>query len=106
MAHLIKSTKGATGGLTRHYERFKNDKGDYLKFNNQEINTEKTHLNYNLAEDKNQLQFIRDRISQVKCLNRKDVNIMANWIVTLPETIKDLGDQELFFKESYKFLEE
>ena len=106
MAHLIKSTKGATGGLTRHYERFKNDKGDYLKFNNQEINTEKTHLNYNLAEDKNQLQFIRDRISQVKCLNRKDVNIMANWIITLPETITSQDDQELFFKESYKFLEE
>lgn len=106
MAHLIKCTKGATGGLTRHFERFKNEKGEYLKFGNQEINIDKIHLNYNLAEDKNQLEFIKKRTSEVKCLNRKDVNIMANWVITLPETIKSLDDQELFFKESYSFLEE
>jgi len=32
MAHLMKSTRGATGGLTRHFERYKNEKGEYLKF--------------------------------------------------------------------------
>lgn len=106
MAHLIKSTRAASGGLTRHYERFKNEKGEYLKFGNQEINIEKSHLNYNLADDKNQLEFIKQRTSEVKCLNRKDVNVMANWVITLPESIKTLEDQEKFFKESYKFLEE
>lgn len=106
MAHLMKSNRGATGGLTRHYERFKDDKGDYIKFGNQEIDINKTNLNYNLADDKNQLEFIKKRTSEVRCLNRKDVNIMATWVVTLPEKIKTPEDQDLFFNESYKFLEE
>lgn len=106
MAHLMKSTRAATGGLTRHFERFKNEKGEYLKFGNQEIDIEKIHLNYNLADDKDQLKFIKQRTSEVRCLNRKDVNIMANWVVTLPETLNTQEDQEKFFKESYKFLEE
>lgn len=106
MAHLMKSTRAATGGLTRHFERFKNEKGEYLKFGNQEIDIEKIYLNYNLADDKDQLKFIKQRTSEVRCLNRKDVNIMANWVVTLPETLNTQEDQEKFFKESYKFLEE
>ncbi len=106
MAHLMKLTRGASGGLTRHFERFINDKGEYLKFGNQEIDTQKTSLNYNLADNKNQLEFIKTRLSEVRCLNRKDVNIMASWIITLPETITSQDDQELFFKEAYKFLEE
>ncbi len=105
MAHLMKSTRGATGGLTRHFERYKNEQGEYLKFGNQEIDIEKTHLNYNLAEEKNQLEFIKNRTNEVRCLNRKDVNVMASWVVTLPEKIKTDEDQKLFFEESYKFLE-
>lgn len=106
MAHLMKSTKGATGGLTRHFERYKNEKGEYLKFGNQEIDIQKIHLNYNLAEEKNQLEFIKNRTSEVRCLNRKDVNVMASWVITLPETIKTQENQKKFFQESYNFLEE
>lgn len=98
MAHLMKSTRGATGGLTRHYERFKNEKGEYLKFGNQEINIEKTHLNYNLAAEKNQLEFIKKRTSEIRCLNRKDVNVMCSWVVTLPGEIKTPEDQEKFLR--------
>ena len=105
MAHLMKSTRGATGGLTRHFERYKNEKGEYLKFGNQEIDIQKTNLNYNLAEEKNQLEFIKKRTSEVRCLNRKDVNVMASWVITLPESIKTQEDQRLFFEESYNFLE-
>lgn len=106
MAHLIKSTRGATGGLTRHFERYKNKDGEYIHFGNQEIDTTKCHLNYNLAEEKNQLEFIKKRTSEVRCLNRKNVNVMCSWIITLPEAIKTKEDQDLFFKESYKFLED
>lgn len=105
MAHLIKSTRGATGGLTRHFERYKNKDGKYIHFGNQEIDINKCHLNYNLAEEKNQMEFIKNRTSEVICLNRKDVNIMCSWIITLPEDIKNREEQDLFFKESYSFLE-
>jgi len=105
MAHLIKSTRGATGGLTRHFQRYKNKDGEYIHFGNQEIDINKCHLNYNLAEDKDQLDFIKKRTSEVRCLNRKNVNVMCSWVVTLPEAIKTQEDQDLFFKESYNFLE-
>lgn len=105
MAHLDKFTKGQTGGLTRHFERHKKENGEYIKFGNQEIDTEKTHLNYNLADEQNQLEFIKNRTSEVRCLNRKDVNVMTSWVITLPEKIKTQEDQQLFFQESYNFLE-
>lgn len=105
MAHLMKANRGSIGGLSRHFERYKNEQGKYLKFGNQDIDTSKTHLNYNLAEDKNQLEFIKKRTGEVKCLNRKDVNVMASWVITLPEKIESEEERELFFQESYKFLE-
>ncbi len=105
MAHLMKANRNQVGGLTRHFERYKKENGEYIKFQNQEIDTEKTRLNYNLAEDKNQLEFIKERTSEVRCLNRKDVNVMCDWVVTLPEKIKSAEDQEKFFKETYNFLE-
>lgn len=101
----MKLNRNQIGGLTRHFERYKKENGEYIKFGNQDIDTEKTRLNYNLAEDKNQLEFIKKRISEVRCLNRKDVNIMCDWVVTLPEKIKTEEDQEKFFQETYNFLE-
>lgn len=105
MAHLMKSSKSSIGGLTRHFERYKNEDGDYLKFGNQDINISKTYLNYNLADSKNQLDFIKDRTSEVRCLNREDVKVMCSWVVTLPKEIKTTEEQDLFFKETYNFLE-
>ena len=102
----MKSTRGALGGLTRHYERAKTEDGEFLKFGNQEIDTNKTHLNYNLASDNfNQLEFIKKRTGEVKCLNRKDVNVMCSWVITKPENIAAAEEKE-FFRESYNFLKD
>lgn len=143
MAHFMKASSGASGGLTRHYERHKKDReriekeqknvqkeqerildenkengaiekivkaseSEYIKFGNQDIDTSRTHLNYNLAEHQKmpQLEFIKQRTSEVHCLNRKDVNIMCSWVVTLPKEITHPGEQDVFFEETYKFLEE
>ena len=105
LAHLMKANRNQVGGLTRHFERYKKENGEYIKFGNQDIDIEKTRLNYNLAEEKNLLEFIKKRTSEVRCLNRKDVNIMCDWVVTLPEKIKTEEDQEKFFQETYNFLE-
>jgi len=71
-----------------------------------------------------QLEFIKQRTSEVKCHNRDDVNVMCSWVVTAPAGIAskivydDKGKQSkllfegveaekrlrLFFEESYKFL--
>lgn len=105
MANVQKHAKGAIGNLSKHYERAKNEKGEYVDFGNQEIDTTKTHLNYNLAPKReiSQGQFIKQRCSEVKCLNRKDVKVMCSWVITQP---KELPQEESrkFFEESYNFL--
>lgn len=105
MAHVAKYNKTQVGGLVRHFERAKvKETGEYIKFSNQEIDVSRIHLNYNLAKNKNQLKFINQRCSEVKCLNRKDVNVMCGWIITLPKDLKNEKDEKRFFEECYKFL--
>ena len=49
MANAQKYTRAACGHLAAHYERRKDEKGEYVKFGNQDIDPQKTNLNYNLA---------------------------------------------------------
>lgn len=109
MAHVMKMTRGAVGHMFKHYERAKDEKGEYIKFGNEDIDQARTHLNYNLApENKSQGEFVKKRCSEVKCLNRKDVNVACSWIVTLPKDFKELNkgrDPREFFEGTYKFLE-
>lgn len=104
MANYAKYTRGAMGHMLKHYERAKDENGDYLKFGNQDIDTRKTEQNYNLAPEHNQLDFIHQRLSEVYCMNRKDVNVMCSWVVTAPEDLKPEQEKQ-FFQESYAFLE-
>ena len=105
MANAAKYNGGQTGGLTRHYERHKKEDGEYQLFKNQDIDTSRSHLNYNLAPERDggQLAFIKQRCSEVKCQNRADVNVMVSWVVTAPKGLSE-EECERFFQESYKFL--
>ena len=110
MAHLAKFTKAACGHMFKHYERAKTlnpetGQAEYIKFANQEINPQRTHLNYNLAVHQTMRQgdFIRKRCSEVKLQNRKDVNVMCSWVLTAPKNLPET-EQERFFKASYEFM--
>jgi len=105
MANVDKFTRATTGHLCAHFERAKDENGEYIRFGNQNIDALKTPLNYNLAPDHEggQIEFIRQRTSEVKCLKRADVNVMCSWIVTLPQ---GFSREKEFFEETYKFLEE
>src|SRR5699024_9448867 len=50
----------------------------------------------------------QERLDEVHCLNRADVKVMADWIVTLPEELNGApeGSQKQFFEETYDFLSE
>lgn len=111
MANREKYTRASVGHMCKHYGRLKDEKGNYYKFGNQDIDYERTHLNYNLAaadQPKDQQQFIKDRMTELKCLNRKDVNVMMSWLVTLPKEMneKPMSEQRKFFEKSYEFLKE
>lgn len=103
--HVAKYNKSATGHLCAHYERRKNDKGEYVKFGNQDIDLSRTHLNYNLAPERDQIEYIQQRTSEVKCQKRADVNVMCDWVVTVPKEL-DPKYHKYFFKASYDFLEQ
>lgn len=99
MAHVAKYTKGAMGHMLSHYDRSKDGLSGF-------IDPDRTCLNYNLADHQvlPQLEFIHNRLSEVKVQNRKDVNVMCDWALTAP---KDLPAEEhkAFFEKSYEFLE-
>jgi hypothetical protein len=105
MANVDKFTRMASGHLCSHFERGKDENSEYIKFGNQNIDRERSHQNYNLAPDRpgGQIEFIRRRTSEVKCLKRDDVNVMCSWVVTLPQ---GFSREKEFFKESYRFLSE
>lgn len=107
MGHVAKFKGGAVGNLSKHYERKQDENGEYVKFNNENIDTSKSHLNYNLAPNRNmpQTAFIKQRKSEVYCLNRKNVNVMCAWVLTAPKDLPQT-DEKAFFKQSYDFLEE
>lgn len=97
MAHVAKYNKSAVGRMFAHYGR------ENKTYSNDNIDTERSALNYNLAEhNMSQIDFLHQRLSEVKVQNRKDVNVMCDWIVTAP---KDLPKEEThqFFQASYDF---
>ena len=112
MAHMMKMTRTAVGHMFNHYGRSDDlEKAAYVIRSNENINSVNTVLNYNLAcndQPLGQLEFLNKRLSEVRVQNRKDVNVMVSWVVTLPQTLNNQGfaDEEKFFREAYAFLSE
>lgn len=116
MANAQKYTRAASGHLAAHFERRKDEQGEYVKFGNQDIDPSRTHLNYNLAPEREggQMAFIRQRTTEARTLKRDDVNVMVSWVVTLPEyryhnpDLHVSADKEkverAFFERTYRFL--
>lgn len=110
MAHMMKMTKAASGHMFNHYGRSEDlERSEYVIRGNENIKPANTVLNYNLAYDdqpQRQLDFLHQRLNEIKVHNRKDVNVMVDWVVTLPQSLNNKGfdDEERFFKEAYKFL--
>lgn len=99
MAHVEKYTRGAMGNMLAHYNRTKASSKSL-------IDPERTPLNYNLAytdQPLSQLDFIHKRLSEIKVLNRKDVNVFCDWIVTAPQELSETEYAD-FFREVYNFL--
>lgn len=103
MAHLEKFGRAALGHMLAHYDRQAGE-----RISNPNLDRSRSHLNYNLAasdQPSRQGDYIRRRCGEVRCQNRKDINVMCTWVVTAP---KDLAseEQEAFFRACYLFLRE
>lgn len=106
IVRVQKMTKGSVRGIEIHDLRIKNG----VSHTNREINWNKTHLNYNLFEQKNSFyNAVNNRISELKLKKsvRKDAIVMSQILVTSDSYFfKNLSmqEQEQFFKDSYNFL--
>lgn len=103
MAHVAKYTAAAVGHMTNHYGR---SSDDGVKRSNENIDPKRTRLNYNLAPDREggQVAFLQRRLSQVKVQKRADVNVLCDWVVTLPQGNYTPDQERVFFQRSYDFL--
>lgn len=101
MAHAQKVKRTGVIGLLIHCER-----REGCELSNKDIDKSRTHLNYNLAQTiqpKKPETFLKNRINEVKHLNRDDVVYMVDWIVTLPKDVPE-QDKDKFFDYTYEFL--
>ena len=97
-----KFTRNQSGNILVHCDRSDPNR----TYKNQEIDHSKTYMNYNLApkhENMTDYEFMKKRCEELKILKRKDVNWLVSWVITMPADYT--GDKELFFKETYNFME-
>lgn len=109
MAHVQKFTASSASNILGHCEREFSQDGKYLKYRtNSDIDISRTHLNYSLSVfNDSAKERLQKRLSEVYVLNRKDVNIMCDWVITAPkEIIYDEEKLTSFFSNTFDFLSE
>lgn len=104
MAHVEKFQAAALGRVCDHFERRAELDHGYKREN---INNERSFLNYNLAPRRSvtQVEFINERIDSLnlKRRPRKDAVRMCDCVITMPRSF-DPSRQRDFFNAAYAFL--
>lgn len=108
MAHVEKYVRTSVPHMVAHYERRKDEHGEYIKFANQNIDLSRTEQNYNLGPPRpcGQAEFIQERCQELNAAKRKDLNVLADWIVTAPPSVIEAKITDKFLAETYHFLAE
>ena len=96
MANVKHYHRGSVKEILAHNERTNN-------YSNPDINPAKSKYNYSLSGHENDLAYYEERLSQVHCMKRANVNTLSSWVVTLPKGVKH-GDHRKFFEETVEFL--
>jgi hypothetical protein len=106
MADMEKYKRGQMGHMFQHYERALDKEGKHIKYGNRDIDTTRSHLNYNLAPDRGmtQFQYMQKRLKEVICMKRPDIITACTWLITAPGDLPE-NQRELFFQTAYTFLE-
>lgn len=94
--HIRKFDNVEAGHMFTHYQR------GCKKYSNSDIDATRTNLNYNLAPDRNQRDYLNSKLDTYNHSTRKDLVVMADWVINPP---KDLSPQlyDKFFKLAYDF---
>ncbi len=106
MAHLQLFKMNEAAGVIAHNERTSTQ---VINRKNENIDKDKTHLNYSLSQIHRKMplkEYIRHfcKSNDINISNRKDLNVCASWVITLPDKIP-LEQERQFFKETVNFLQ-
>ena len=100
MAQCEKYKRADTAAMFIHYERTPDH-----ELSNKDIDTAKSHLNYNVAANDQPLpqhKFLAIRLKQIQTNNRKNQNVVCDWVITQPRDVKE-QDSRAFFQAVYRF---
>ena len=99
MAHIEKCTGAEARALIKHDERKHGTKDEH-------IDPTKRHLNYNLCNRENSIQFMNERIAEVSRSKtvRKDAVRAISTVITCPRDLPE-NEREKFLQAAYNFCE-
>lgn len=109
MAHYDKFKAAQAENLFRHCERYRRTNGTYYSFGNQNIDTGKTYLNYNLGPElperiqggtSPQHERMKKRLEQLEFRHQKNNTVVCSWIITAPKGMEE-QDYKKFFETAY-----
>lgn len=98
--HMEKYRREAVSGVTKHNARVWEARG----FERENIDNERIGLDYNLAPDRgNAVEWVNARIDGLGLGRkpRKDAIRMCEWVVTLPQDVKE-DESRRFFESAYR----
>ena len=99
MAHMRKFNMSESVHLCKHYERSAN----INNYGNSDVDVERSNENYNLGPDReSQVGYIRQQLDFIQHVNRKDLVVMGDLIITCPVNLPE-AYRLRFFEESYNF---
>ena len=96
-ANVQKYSLNESGHLLKHYLRQAPGR--------ENVDMSLSHLNENYAQDIQPLDpmdFIHKRLSEVKHLKRKDINVMCTWVISCPKTLPE-QDRERFLLSAFAY---
>lgn len=103
--HYAKYNITALHKMVGHYQRNKNCQNREEK----NIDWQRTHFNYKIVTEEREREqhltdreYIIERVNSVHHINRKDINLAVDVVLTLPRSWK--GDSRDFFINSFNFL--
>ena len=101
MASVEKFTAKAVLNQIRHIER------TIREPSNADIDPARLEDDYLLSPDRGMTSYdyYKQRLSELYCYGRDDVNTLCGWVITAPKELKP-EDEDAFFKATYDFLVE
>lgn len=104
MANFSKYKAYGVGGLLKHNNRTKDDfvNGHLVVHSNEDIDNSRTDRNYFFK--RGSPADVKKRTDEVFCMKRKDMTVLGEMVVTLPDNVMpDSEDEKKFFKACYDF---